>query len=83
MKKSKWEDSMMCKHNWRIEKTFGRYKGKSDIEDYISSLVSRLVAEQQSKATVETRKPTQDNKPTKPVPIKLKLHQLGLNRLTT
>ena len=54
-----------------IEKTFGRYKGKSDIEAYID-LVSRLVAEQQSKATVETRKPTQDNKPTKPVPDKTK-----------
>lgn len=54
-----------------IEKTFGRYKGKSDLEAYID-LVSRLVAEQQSKATVETRKPTQDNKPTKPVPDKTK-----------
>ena len=41
-----------------------RYKGKSDIEAYID-LVSRLVAEQQSKANVGTKKAnTQERKPT-------------------
>lgn len=55
-----------------IEKTFGRYKGKSDIEAYID-LVSRLVAEQQSKANVGTKKAnTQERKPTKPIPDKTK-----------
>ena len=54
-----------------IEKTFGRYKGKSDVEAYID-LVSRLVAEQQSKANVETKKVTPERKPTKPVPDKTK-----------
>lgn len=55
-----------------IEKTFGRYKGKSDVEAYID-LVSRLVAEQQSKANVDTKKVnTQERKPTKPVPDKTK-----------
>ena len=54
-----------------IEKTFGRYKGKSDVEAYID-LVSRLVAEQQSKVTTEPKQATQDKKPTKPIPDKTK-----------
>lgn len=54
-----------------IEKTFGRYKGKSDVEAYID-LVSRLVAEQQSKANVETKKANQEKRPAKPVPDKTK-----------
>ena len=54
-----------------IEKTFGRYKGKSDVEAYID-LVSRLVAEQQSKANVETKNANQEKRPAKPVPDKTK-----------
>jgi len=55
-----------------LERTFGRYKGKSDIEAYID-LVSRLVAEQQSKANVGGKKAnTQERKPTKPIPDKTK-----------
>lgn len=53
-----------------IEKTFGRYKGKSDVEAYID-LVTKMVANEQSKKMVPTKmeKPTV---PTKPVPDKTK-----------
>lgn len=56
-----------------LERTFGRYKGKSDVEAYID-LVSRIVAEKAtSNETKPTNKTSQDNKGTaKPIPDKTK-----------
>ena len=51
-----------------IEKTFGRYKGKSDVEAYID-LVTKLATEKQP----STAKPTPKTEvPTKPIPDKTK-----------
>ena len=56
-----------------IEKTFGRYKGKSDIEAYID-LVTKLAAKEQSNHQPDgTNKPTpKADVPTKPIPDKTK-----------
>ena len=56
-----------------IEKTFGRYKGKSDVEAYID-LVTKLAAKEQSKHQSNgTNKPTpKADAPTKPIPDKTK-----------
>lgn len=56
-----------------IEKTFGRYKGKSDVEAYID-LVTRLAAKEQSNHQSNgTNKPTpKADAPTKPIPDKTK-----------
>ena len=56
-----------------IEKTFGRYKGKSDVEAYID-LVTKLAAKEQSKHQPNGKnKPTpKANAPTKPIPDKTK-----------
>lgn len=56
-----------------IEKTFGRYKGKSDVEAYID-LVTKLVAKEQSNHQPDgTNKPTpKADVPTKPIPDKTK-----------
>ena len=56
-----------------IEKTFGRYKGKSDVEAYID-LVTKLAAKEQSNHQPDgTNKPTpKADVPTKPIPDKTK-----------
>ena len=56
-----------------IEKTFGRYKGKSDVEAYID-LVTKLAAKEQSNHQSNGKsKPTpKANTPTKPIPDKTK-----------
>jgi hypothetical protein len=56
-----------------IEKTFGRYKGKSDVEAYID-LVTKLAAKEQSNHQPNsTNKPTpKADVPTKPIPDKTK-----------
>ena len=56
-----------------IEKTFGRYKGKSDVEAYID-LVTKLVAKEQSNHQPDgANKPTpKADVPTKPIPDKTK-----------
>lgn len=56
-----------------IEKTFGRYKGKSDVEAYID-LVTKLAAKEQSNHQSDgTNKPTpKADVPTKPIPDKTK-----------
>lgn len=57
-----------------LEKTFGRYKGKSDVEAYID-VVSKMVAEQKpANNGTKPDKPSQDNKGTtnKPIPDKSK-----------
>lgn len=56
-----------------IEKTFGRYKGKSDVEAYID-LVTKLVVKEQSNHQPDgTNKPTpKADVPTKPIPDKTK-----------
>lgn len=56
-----------------IEKTFGRYKGKSDVEAYID-LVTKLAAKEQSNNQPNgTNKPTPKvDAPTKPIPDKTK-----------
>ena len=56
-----------------IEKTFGRYKGKSDVEAYID-LVTKLAAKEQSNHQSNgTNKPTpKAEAPTKPIPDKTK-----------
>ena len=54
------------------ERTFGRYKGKSDIEAYID-VVTKMVAEQAKSTETKPNKATQDNKgSTKPIPDKTK-----------
>ena len=57
-----------------IEKTFGRYKGKSDVEAYID-LVTKLAAKEQSNHQPDgTNKPTpKADVPTKPIPDKTKV----------
>ena len=55
-----------------IEKTFGRYKGKSDVEAYID-LVTKLAAKEQSNHQPDGTKPTpKADVPTKPIPDKTK-----------
>ena len=56
-----------------IEKTFGRYKGKSDVEAYID-LVTKLAAKERSNHQSNgNNKPTPKTKaPTKPIPDKTK-----------
>lgn len=56
-----------------IEKTFGRYKGKSDVEAYID-LVTKLAAKEQSNHQPDgANKPTPKvDVPTKPIPDKTK-----------
>ena len=55
-----------------IEKTFGRYKGKSDVEAYID-LVTKLAAKERSNSQPDSTKPTlKTNAPTKPIPDKTK-----------
>ena len=56
-----------------IEKTFGRYKGKSDVEAYID-LVTKLAAKEQSNHQPDgTNKPTpKADVPIKPIPDKTK-----------
>ena len=56
-----------------IEKTFGRYKGRSDVEAYID-LVTKLAAKEQSNHQPDgTNKPTpKADVPTKPIPDKTK-----------
>ena len=56
-----------------IEKTFGRYKGKSDVEAYID-LVTKLAAKEQPKHQSNGKnKPTpKADVPTKPIPDKTK-----------
>ena len=56
-----------------IEKTFGRYKGKSDVEAYID-LVTKLATKEQSNHQPDgTNKPTpKADVPTKPIPDKTK-----------
>lgn len=54
------------------ERTFGRYKGKSDIEAYID-VVTKMVAEQAKSTETKPNKATQDDKgSTKPIPDKTK-----------
>lgn len=54
------------------ERTFGRYKGKSDIEAYID-VVTKMVAEQAKSTETKPNKASQDNKgSTKPIPDKTK-----------
>ena len=54
------------------ERTFGRYKGKSDIEAYID-VVTKMVAEQAKSTETKPNKATQDSKgTTKPIPDKTK-----------
>ena len=54
------------------ERTFGRYKGKSDIEAYID-VVTKMVAEQAKSTETKPNKASQDNKgTTKPIPDKTK-----------
>lgn len=55
-----------------IEKTFGRYKGKSDVEAYID-LVTKMVANEQSKKVIPTVKSeSRPVAPSKPIPDKTK-----------
>ena len=55
-----------------LERTFGRYKGKSDVEAYID-VVSKMVAEQAKSTETTKAKVSQDNKgTTKPIPDKTK-----------
>ncbi len=52
------------------ERTFGRYKGKSDIEAYID-VVTKMVAEQAKSTETKPNKASQDSKgTTKPIPDK-------------
>lgn len=54
------------------ERTFGRYKGKSDIEAYID-VVTKMVAEQAKSTETKPNKASQDSKgTTKPIPDKTK-----------
>lgn len=54
------------------ERTFGRYKGKSDIEAYID-VVTKMVAEQAKSTETKPNKVSQDSKgTTKPIPDKTK-----------
>ena len=55
-----------------LERTFGRYKGKSDVEAYID-VVTKMVAEQAKSTETKPNKASQDNKgTTKPIPDKTK-----------
>ena len=55
-----------------IEKTFGRYKGKSDVEAYID-LVTKLAAkENEANQNDNTNKVQKSDTPTKPIPDKTK-----------
>ena len=56
-----------------IEKTFGRYKGKSDVEAYIDLVTKLAVKEQSNNQPDGTNKPTpKADVPTKPIPDKTK-----------
>ena len=56
-----------------IEKTFGRYKGKSDVEAYIDLVTKLAVKEQSNNQPNGTNKPTpKADAPTKPIPDKTK-----------
>ena len=54
-----------------IEKTFGRYKGKSDVEAYID-LVTKLAAKEQANHQPKGKPTPKANTPTKPIPDKTK-----------
>ena len=56
-----------------IEKTFGRYKGKSDVEAYIDLVTKLAIKEQSNHQPDGTNKPTpKADVPTKPIPDKTK-----------
>ena len=65
------------------ERTFGRYKGKSDIEAYID-VVTKMVAEQAKSTETKPNKASQDNKgSTKPIPDKTKAADRKSTRLNS